>query len=110
MIPRIVTPIAFRPGGVKKRIMQTIISPRPEMMEWQRQQVRRELRLRYAAELAHAGFWRRLMIDLRIEGEVSAEMKRRFPPGALHVSCASALRDGDRVVVVVGRALPPSQP
>ena len=80
--------------------MHAIISPRPEMIEWQRQQVRREWRLRYAAELAHTGFWRRLMIELRIEREVSAEMKRRFPPGALHASCTPAPGDGDRAVVV----------
>lgn len=108
-ILEIVTQVAFGPGGVKKPIMQTIISPRPEMIQWQRQQARRELRLHYAAELAHAGFWRRLMIDLRIEREVAAEMKRRFPPGALHASCVLALREGDRVVVI-GRPRPSPHP
>lgn len=88
--------------------MSSIISPQPEMIEWQRQQARREWRLRYAAELAHAGFWRRLMIELRIEREVTAEMKRRFPPGALHASCAPAQCDGDRVVV--RRASPLAHP
>lgn len=80
------------------------------MIQRQRREARRELRLRHAAELAHASLWRTLVIYLRIEREVSAEMKRRFPPGALHASGASALRDGDRVVVVIGRALPPSHP
>ena len=69
--------------------MESIIPPRAELKEAIRRQIRRELFARYEAEAKGAGLLVRLAMWLRIEREVAAEMKRRFPPGALYLGSAS---------------------
>lgn len=49
-----------------------------------RQPVRAEIAQKYAGELERAGFWRRWLVRLRIECEIRAELKRRFPPAACY--------------------------
>ena len=49
-----------------------------------RKAIRRELFERYKAERKQAGFWRGLLIWVKIEREAQEEMKRRFPPHALY--------------------------
>jgi len=69
--------------------MASIIPPRPELQEATRRQIRRELFARYEAAAKGAGLLMRLTLWLRIEREVAAEMKRRFPPGALFLGSTS---------------------
>lgn len=69
-----------------------VAHPRPAQEE-QRAAIRRELSAKYGAELRAAGLLRRWLIQLRIEREVTAELKRRFPPGALY-GAAVLLRRG----------------
>lgn len=44
--------------------------------------VRAQVTARHAEELKRSGFWRRLVVRLRIEREVLVELKRKFPPHA----------------------------
>jgi hypothetical protein len=45
-----------------------------------------DARLRHDAELRGAPFWRRAWLELAIEREVRAELRKLFPPGALYTS------------------------
>lgn len=47
-----------------------------------------EVALRHEAERKIASFWRRLWIRVKIHREVSTELKREFPPAALHIGAA----------------------
>jgi len=53
-----------------------------------RREVRKMLNERYQEEIARSGFWQEILIRLKIEREISAEMKRRFPPQALYANLA----------------------
>ena len=44
---------------------------------------------RYAEEKKHAGLFGRMRIWFRIERETEKEMKKRFPPSALHAASPS---------------------
>jgi hypothetical protein len=63
--------------------MSSIIPTPAETKEEARRAIRRNVGARYEAERKHGGFWRQLMIRVKIEREVAAELKRRFPPHAL---------------------------
>jgi hypothetical protein len=45
-----------------------------------------DARLRHDADLRGAPFWRRAWLEVVIEREVRAELRRICPPGALYVS------------------------
>ncbi len=47
--------------------------------------IRREVRQRYVTELATTTGWRRLVLYWKIQREVSAELKRKFPRRALYL-------------------------
>ena len=44
-----------------------------------------EVRRRYDVEKRKASLWRRLWLEFKVRREVSAELKKAFPPAALHV-------------------------
>ena len=69
--------------------MNPIIPPRSEAKAEARNAIRRDLTLRYAEQRKHSGLWRRLVIRVRMEREVAAELKRRFPPQALFATSGS---------------------
>ena len=50
---------------------------------------RRRVAAEFAQRMECAGkskpFWRRLWLYIQVRRAVTAEMKRKFPPGALHV-------------------------
>lgn len=50
-----------------------------------RKRIRDEIALRYESQRKHASTWRRLWIEFTIRREVSAELRKIFPPGALHL-------------------------
>ena len=66
--------------------MNTIIPQDWRMRSEIRRRIRQEVEVRFSEQRSNAGFWRRLLIDLAIEREVEAEMKRRFPPRALYLA------------------------
>jgi hypothetical protein len=45
-----------------------------------------EARRRHEADISAAPFWRRAWLEVVIEREVRAELRRHFPPGALYAS------------------------
>jgi hypothetical protein len=62
--------------------------PQGKNQEEARREIRKTLKERYHEEIARSGFWREILIRIKIEREIGAEMKRRFPPGALYVNLA----------------------
>jgi hypothetical protein len=50
--------------------------------------IRAEVALRYESEKADAPLWRRIWIEYKIHREAAAELRKHFPPGALHVTAA----------------------
>ncbi len=45
-----------------------------------------EVARRFEAEKKSASFWRRLWLEAKIRREVSGELKKQFPPAALHIA------------------------
>jgi hypothetical protein len=43
---------------------------------------------RHEEERKHASFWRLFWLELMIQREVAAELKKEFPPNALHIAAA----------------------
>ena len=60
--------------------------PQGKHVEEARREIRKQLKERYREEIARSGFWREILIRIKIEREVAAELKRRFPPHALYLS------------------------
>ncbi len=48
------------------------------------QQVRAEIEAQYAEELRKAGFWKRILLQRRIEREIRDRMKEIAPPDGLY--------------------------
>jgi hypothetical protein len=48
-----------------------------------------EARRRHEADISGAPFWRRAWLEVVIEREVRAELRRLLPPGALYASRSS---------------------
>ncbi len=51
-----------------------------------RQRIVAEVRQRHRAEPGSASFWREVWLAVKIRREVQAELRKVFPPGALHVA------------------------
>ena len=45
-----------------------------------------EVARRYEGEKKSASFWRRLWLEVKIHREVRGELKKEFPPTALHIA------------------------
>jgi len=63
----------------------SIIAPQSSARKEARRLIEREVTIRHADERQGAGWWRRLVIWMKVQREVAAELKRRFPPQALYV-------------------------
>ncbi len=48
-----------------------------------------EVARRYESQRKTASLWRRLWIEVAFHREVSAELKKKFPLGSLHVAASS---------------------
>jgi len=66
--------------------MNSIITPQIHAREEARRLIAREVCSRYEKERKSAGLWRRLVIWAKIQKEIAAELKRKFPPHALYAS------------------------
>ena len=73
--------------GKERSLMKSFI-PQGKNQGKARREVRKMLNERYQEEIARSGFWQEILIRLKIEREISAEMKRRFPPQALYANLA----------------------
>lgn len=58
---------------------------RRRILRDERHCIEREIRAKYAEDLASAGWWRRLRIRSRIRREIRAEIERIAPRGAHYV-------------------------
>ncbi len=64
--------------------MNPIVAPTEKHRTRLRRQIRSEFRSRHEAELTGSGFWRRIILLLKQELEVSKELNRRLPPRAFY--------------------------
>lgn len=64
--------------------MSPIMPPGLRAREEARRMIEREVIARHAQERAAAGFWRRLLIAIKVQREILAELRRRFPPDGMY--------------------------
>lgn len=66
--------------------MNAIISPSENARKEARRQIYQDISKRYAEERKRCGIWGRFVIWWKVEREVIAELKRRFPPHGLYTN------------------------